>query len=258
MPNPTPIYRAKINDDFLPGYVQSMSMPLSRRTYRQDIINRDGGIVGSLGANTRRLGLTMLLMSDSTSGLGLTNLQNMLTQYQSAAAIVNRQTGMMEIRVGAQDKYLLGILDDIQADISNRSSTRMEYNVQFTVLPYLYGSEVSDTFNANATVTLALPSTANTYPIFTIPSTVTAFTATHAASGKVVEFVRGSFSGDIVVDCATMTVLAGAIDASRTMDNPNFGIRHSTGAGNLAIVITDYAGSGSVEIAVRPRTEVNV
>lgn len=257
MPNPTPIYRVKINNDFLPGYVQSFSMPFSRRTYRQDIINRDGGLIDSLGASTRRLNLIMLIRSEIDNLNGLTNLDNLLDQYQTAASILNRQTGLMEIRVGAQDKYLKGVLDNFDAAVTNQSFKRLEYSVDMIVLPYLYGTAVTDDFSGNGTLSLTLPSTANTYPVFTIPSTVTAFTATHVASGKVVDFVRGAFSGTIVIDCATMTVLQGTVDASRTMNNPNFGIRHSTGAGSFSLAITNYAGSGNVAVAVQPRTEIN-
>lgn len=129
--------------------------------------------------------------------------------------------------------------------------------MMFTILPYLFGTEVTNTFSANGAFSLTLTDTATTYPTFSVPSTVTAFTATHA-SGKVVQFARGAFTGTVVIDCATMQVLEGTIDASRSMSNVNFGIRHTSGAGSFALTIGGYAGSGNVTVGVSPRTEVNV
>lgn len=259
MPNPTPIYRIKVNNDFLPGYAQTGSSPFTRRTYMQDIINRDGGLLSSLGANIRKLQITMLLRTElDVNATGLQHHENVLEQYQTAVAIVNRQTGLLHVRVGEQGKFFKGILESIDAAEEARSARRLVYTVVFNVLPYLFGTEVTNTFSANGAFSLTLPTTATTYPAFTIPSTVTAFTAVHSASGKTLQFARGAFGSTIIVDCATMTTLEGATDASRTMDNVNFGIRHTSGAGSFSLTISGYAGSGNVTVGVFPRTEVNV
>ncbi len=253
---PAPIYVVTYGGAQFPGYVQADEQPLVFRNIDQGILNRNGGIPSIHGAEMREVNLEFVLLSEADNVSDLEHLNNVKDQYREAATICANATDVANLQIGATDRHLRAIPVSISAPFTAGSSRSTHYQVKFAAEPfYIDDSPVTGSFSGNTTVNLAMTDNLlTTYPRFTVPSGVTAFTATHSASGKVVHFVRGSVTGEILINCATFDVYktGSQIDASVTMSNVNFGIKH-TGGGTLAIVVTGYAGSGTVDVAAYPR-----
>lgn len=259
MANPTPIYRVKFDGSYLSGYAQSDAQPLGFKTTSQNALNRNGGSLKSNGADVRKITLEMRILSRLGSGSsGLDHLNDCKAQYRDSLKILARAgEDPAALYIGDMTRFTYAVVTNVSGTFQANSSRALTYNVAFDVEPfYQNDTESTATFAADGTVTIALTDTRETYPTFTIPSTVTAFVATHTPTGKIVDFSRGSFGSTIVVDCSSFTVLQGATDASSTMNNINFGIKHTTGAGNFSVDITGYAGSGNVTVGIRERYEL--
>jgi hypothetical protein len=254
---PTPIYIVTYGGTQFPGYVQGDPEALAFRHTPQNILNRNGGTITPHGTDLRRVSLQFIVLTRlATASTDLQHLNDCKDQYRVAMHIVANATGTAALKIGTTDRYLMAYPVGISAEFQAGTSRSLRYTVEFVAEPYYVSTTpISDSFSGNSTVTLTMPDTLTTYPIFTVPSGVTAFTATHAASGKVVTFLRDTVTGEVKIDCGTFTVVktSGGTDASVTMQTVNFGIRHTTGAGSFAIVITGYAGSGSVTVAASPR-----
>lgn len=253
---PTPIYVVTYGGSQFPGYVQGDEQPLSFRTIQQGILNRNGGINSFHGAEARQVNLEFIVLSTLDNVSELDHLNNCKDQYRQAVAICANATGPASLKVGDTDRHLNAIPTDITAPLVAGTSRSIRYKVTFVADPYyIDDTPVSGSFSGNTTVNLSMTDNVlTTYPIFEIPGGVTAFTATHAASGKVVDFARGSFVNTIIVDCGSFDVYkpATGTNASSTMQDVDYGIRH-TGSGTLAIVITNYSGSGTVDVDAYPR-----
>lgn len=259
MANPTPIYRVQYDGNLLPGYVQTEEQPLTFRVSKQDILNRNGGLLYHSGAGVRDIPLTFHVLSRlSTYSTGLDHLNDCKAQYKEALSILSRASSTgASLYVGDMTRYTTATVESITAPLASDTSRMISYTVKFTAQPfYLDDTEKTATFSGNGTVNITLGDTRETYPIFTIPNTVTAFVATHA-SGRVVDFTRGTFSTQIIVNCGNYTVLTpNDVDRSGTMNNVNFGIAHTSGAGTFSVDITGFSGSGSVTVGIRERYEL--
>lgn len=257
---PTPIYTVTYGSDQFPGYVQSEPQSLEFRYTPQNILNRIGGSVTTHGTDLRRVTLQFIVLTRLGAGVSeLDHLNDCKDQFREAADIASRATGLDQLKIGSTDRYLNALPVGIGTEFIAGTSRSLRYTVEFIAEPYLIDTTaVTDSFSGNGTVTLTLTDTLTTYPVFTVPSGVTAFTATHTPSGKVVDFLRGSVSGEVEIDCASLEVTktSNGLDASITMNNVNFGIRHVTGAGDLDIDITNYAGTGSVGVEASPRYSI--
>lgn len=256
---PAPIYIATFNGTNFPGYVQEEEQPLRFRSATQNILNRNGGSMTIHGAELREVTLSFIVLSSLDNVTDLQHLNNVKDQYRTALSIMARSgSTYANLYVGNTTRYVRAIPVDITAPLSAGTSRSLRYKVTFLAEPYYVDTTpVSGSFSGNSTVTLTMPATRETYPEFEIPSGVTGFTATHAASGKVVEFLRGSVTGTVRVYCNTFNVVkADGTDVSSTMENVNFGIKHTAGAGAFAIVVTGYAGSGTVDVDAYPRYEL--
>lgn len=258
---PSPIYKVKFGTQFLPGFVQTEDGPLVLNVANQTILNRNGGILSHHGAQARRIILQFIVMS--RLGAGYTELQHLndcKDQAADSAAILTSALTPEKLYIGSMDKYVLALPTSIGAPLAAGTPRTLRFTVEFIAEPYWRAdTPVSDSFTGNGTLTMTLPETRETYPVFSIPSGVTAFVATHAASGRSVDFLRGTVTGAVRVDCGDFSVVntSSGADRSRTMQNVNFGIRHTTGAGDFELDITGFAGSGTVDVDVRPRYEWN-
>lgn len=258
---PTPIYRVKFGTEFLSGYVQTEDGPLTFGVADQTILNRNGGILSKHGARSRRFVLQFIVMS--RLGAGVTELQHLndcKDQVADSSAILSRAVSPDKLYIGSMDKYVLALPTSISAPLAAGTPRTLRFTVEFSAEPYWRASTpISDSFSGNGTVTMTLPETRETYPVFSVPSGVTAFVATHSASGRAVDFLRGTVTGTIQIDCGDFSVVnaSSGADRSRTMQNVNFGIRHTAGAGDFELDITGFAGSGTVDVDVRPRYEWN-
>lgn len=252
---PTPIYIVTYDGDQFPGYVQAEEQPLNIRTIRQGILNRNGGLSTPHGAEVVPVSLDFIVMSELDNVTELEHLNDAKDQYHEARKIVARATAPAKLKIGYTTKYINAVPTSITAPLSAGQSRTIRYRVQFDALPYYIDeTAVTDSFTGNDTVALVFAAdTLETYPIFSVPNGVTAFTATHAASGKVIEFVRGTVSGTVTIDCGTFSVTTTTTDASVTMDNVNFGMKHTAGVGTMSIAITGFAGSGTVSVSAYPR-----
>lgn len=259
MASPTPIYRVSFNGSLIPGYVQTETRPLSFRSSSQSILNRNGGLMSQNGADIRKIQVDLHILSQlSTYASGLDHLNDCKSQYRTALSILARAgENAASLSIGDMDRYTLAVVDNVSAPFEAGQSRMIAYSIVFSAEPYFRASVAkTTTFSGNGTASLTLGDTATTYPTFTVPSGVTAFTATHAASGRVVDFVRGSFGSTITINCANFQVTQNGIDASSTMNNVNYGIKHTTGAGTFSVAITNFAGSGSVTMSVKERYEL--
>ena len=260
MPNPTPIYVVEYGGLQLPGYVQSIDRPTTLVSNVNTYFGRDGASLYVPSAEPKKLTIDFLIMTRlGTNSSGLLHLDDIMDQYREALAILTRSYGQNTLRIQDSDRYYLAIVDNVGMPVTAQSSTRGVYTVSFTAQPWAYGStDQSSSFTGNGTVTVTgLEDSRRTYPILSVPNGVTAFTATSDA-GQVIDFVRGSFTGVITVNCANLTaVTAAGVNAINTMDNLNFGIYYAPNIdGELEFVVTGFAGSGTVDVDVTPRYEL--
>lgn len=257
MANPTPLYRVKFNGSFLPGYLQEESHPVNKRNTTTDLLNRNGGISGVHGARPREVSLSMRVLTRLDSATGVGHLNDCQDQYAEALAICDRATTAQQLFVGDQTKYLNAIFTGASTTLTAGENRRLTYSLKFTADPYFLDvTPVTGSITGNGTLNLTMPDTRETYPVFSVPSGVTGFTA--SSGGKTVTFLRGTYPGTITIDCSNFHVTNSNGDASGTMKTMNFGIKHTTGAGTFAIVTTGYAGSGTIGVSVTPRYELNI
>jgi hypothetical protein len=259
---PSPIYVVTYDGDQFPGYVQGDDQPLILKVVSQDILNRNGGIVTPHGSEIRKISLDFIVLSRLGSDVTeLQHLNDCKDQYRVAAAITARATGVAKLYIGNTDRHLSALPTGISAPlVSDESARRIRYRVTFDAEPYYVGeTAITGSFSGNTTVGLVFATDSReTYPIFTIPSGVTGFTATHAASGKTIEFLRDTFTGEIVISTSNFTVkqTSNGGNASRTMQNVNYGMKWAGGTGTMSIVVTGFAGSGTVSVDIYPRYEL--
>lgn len=257
---PTPIYIVTYDANQFPGYLQNEPHSLEFRHTPQNILNRIGGSLSVHGTDLRRISLQFITLTRLGGGFSeLDHLNDCKDQFRDASDIVANATGLAQLKIGLTDRYLSAIPTAIGTEFIAGTTRSLRYTVEFIAEPYFVGSTpITNSFSGNGTVTLTMPDTLTTYPIFTIPSGVTAFTATHTPSGKVVDFLRGTYTGELVINCGNFSAIkpSNGNDVSGSMQNVNFGIRHTTGAGNFDIAITNYAGSGSVSVEASPRYSI--
>lgn len=257
MPNPTPIYRVKFDGEFLPGYLQAEAHPVSMRVSNLNLLNRHGGISGLHGGDQREVSLAIRVLTRLSDASGVAHLNDCQEQYAEALAICARATTPKPLYIGDQTKYLNAGFTNASAELSAGENRRLTYNLKFIADPwFLDATPVTGNITGNGTLNIVLTDTRETYPVFTVPSGVTAFTTTYG--GKTVTFVRGTYTGTITIDCSNFHVTNSSGDASGTMATMNFGIKHTTGAGTMALVTTGYAGSGTIAVSVTPRYELNI
>ena len=258
MPNPTPIYVVTYNDQQLPGYVQSDDRPLNLRYADDTVFGRDGIVSTFTGANARDISLTFLIKSTlGSNSTGLQHLDNLMDQYRTAKAILTRSPGMKELMIHDSDRYYLAKVDSVSMPMQATQSRSLLYTVGFTAQPWAYAqNSVTDSISGNGTLSLAIGTESRkTYPLLTVASTVTAFTATDG--NRTIEFVRGVNTGIIRVDCAQLRCfrLDNAQNTITSMENLNFGLYYDDGTGTYDITVTGYAGSGSIAADMFARYE---
>lgn len=259
MANPAPIYIVSYDGVQLPGYVQGDDRPITLDNNKDKVFGRDGGIVTPTGAGLRSIGLTFYLPSDLSSGSGLDHLNNVMNQYRVGLATLTRPYGENPLVIHNTDRYYLATVEKISAPLTAEKHRTIRYSVDFTAQPWAI-STVAQTgsFSGNGTANVTgMTGSRRTYPIFTIPAGVTAFTATDGY-GHTLEFLRGAYTGEIEVDCATMLVTktSDGTNAINTMVTLNYKLYYSPDSDTFPITITGYAGSGTVDISVPKRYEL--
>jgi hypothetical protein len=261
MPNPTPIYVVTYDGLQLPGYVQNEDRPVVMASIEDTILGREGINSTSIGSKSRQISFTFLVKSELENVSDLLHLENCKDQWRSALKILTRNPGMKELKIKDTDRYYLAKTERSSQPLAAGKSRSIMYTVDFTAQPWAYAeTPATDTFTGNGGILLDVGDSRKTYPVFTIPSGVTAFTATDdSGSGKSLDFVRGSYgSVQITIDCAQMLVYrtSTGVDASSTMANLNFGLYYNGTDGNYNITITNFAGSGTVTVDAYPRYEL--
>jgi hypothetical protein len=257
--SPTPIYIVEYDNDQFPGYVQEEEQPMGLRVVQQNILNRHGGIASPAGAEMMQISLNFVVLSQLDNVSDLLHLNNCKEQYIEARKIVARASGMADLYISDMTKHVRAFPTGITAPLVAGTSRSIHYKVTFLADPFYIGdTAVTDSFTGNDTLSLVFADdTLETYPIFVIPSGVTAFTATHTASGKVLEFLRtgSGISGEVSANCGSFEVIKtdNLANASATMNNVDFGMRHNAGAGTMTITVTGYSGSGTVAVSAYPR-----
>jgi phage-related protein len=257
MANPAPIYQVEFDSQLLPGYVQSDNRPISFRKVTNTLYGRDGGSQKRAGADLRKVSLTFRILSNlGTAVSDLLHLEDCMDQYRDALAILTRADEDSPLRIHDSDRYYLATVDSVSAPFSAGESRRISYDVQWTTQPWAYAiTPVTDVTAGNGGLTFALDGR-RTYPVYSVPSGVTAFTATDE-NGKVVEFTRGATTGTVTIDCGAMTVVDGSgVNAISTLDSLNFGQYWGGGAGTYDITVSGFAGSGTITVSVTPRYEL--
>lgn len=257
---PTPIYIVTYDGVQFPGYVQGEEQPLTFRTIQQNILNRDGGILSPHGAEIRKISLDFIVLSRLDNVSDLQHLNDCKDQYRTALKIAARATDLAKLKIGDTDKYISAIPTAISTALEAGTSRQIKFRITFDAIPYyISDTPITGSFSGNTTVDLVFASDSReTYPVFTVPSGVTAFTAAHSASGKTIEFSRGTFTGTIIIRTSNLEVYKSSndIDASATMQNVNFGMKWAGGTGTMSIVVTGFAGSGTVDVEIYPRHEL--
>jgi hypothetical protein len=258
MANPTPIYKVYFDGQQLPGYVQSEDRPLSLRSIVQSVIGRDGANRVPSGGNPRKISLTLLLKSRLSSGTELQHLEDCKNQWRDALKILSRAEGEKALRIQDSDRYYLGSADGISAPIVAGQSRSMNYSIDFTAsIPWAIAvTPATQTFTGNGAISITIGDSRKTYPIFTVPSGVTAFTATDE-NGKVLQFLRGAHTGTITIDCGEYIVINNSgVSAVTSMVNLGFGLHYKGTDGTYEITISGFAGSGTVTVDMYGRYEL--
>lgn len=258
MANPSAIYQVSYGGTQLPGYVQSVDRPLSIRSADSAVLGRDGINSHVTGAEARQISLNFLIMSSLEDGTGLQHLDNVTDQQRQSMAILTREPGYKPLVIHDSDRYWIAKVDSITSPQQAGIYRNMKFSVNFTAAnPFAYAAvETTDTFTGNDTLSLALGDSRRAYPRFTIPSGVTAFTATDENS-KVLQFLRGTATGEITIDCGSMTAInASGVNVITTLVELDFGLHYKGTDGTYGITITGFAGSGTVTAGIRARYEL--
>lgn len=255
---PTPTYRVKFAGTYLPGYLQTEGFPLTMRNVLVDIINRDGGVIYSNGANSRDLSLEFRVLTRVT-GTGLVQLEDCMDQYREALAICARAATNQPLYIGPTDvdTYVSATFKDSDYQLTAPDHRAMNYTLNFTTAPYLLGPVVSGSqaVSGNTSIGLTMTDTRKTYPEIVIPTGITAITISHTPSGKSFTY-SGAHANAVTVNCASLVVedSAGTNFVANITSGPDFGIYH-IGAGTMTLNITGVTGSGTVLVRMQPRTE---
>ncbi len=261
MAHPTPVYRVKFDDQYLPGYLQVEALPLTMRNVMVDIINRDGGVIYSNGAMSRDLSLEFRVLSrlNHFSASGLEELEDCIDQYRDALAICARADVGQPLYIGptTTDKYLLATFKDSDYQWTAPDHDAISYTLNFSTTPYFLGPTVSgsQSVSGNTSINVNIGDTRKTYPDITIPSGITAITVSHTLSGKSFTFA-GTHANPVTVYCGSLLVedSAGTNYVANITSGPDFGIYH-VGSGTMTLNITGVTGSGTVSVRMQPRTE---
>lgn len=259
MPNPTPIYTVTYDGVQLPGYVQSEDRPVVMSSIDDEIMGREGINTVSKGSIKRGIGISFLVKS--SLGTGVTDLQHLndcKNQWRTALAILTRRPGMKTLYIQDSDRYYLAKTDRVSMPLAAGQSRSIIYTVDWSAQPWAYAAApVDTTFTGNTTLNITIGDSRKTYPQFLVPAAVTAFTATDE-NGKVLSFLRGTQGGDLTIDCANFRVTrdSDGSNAIGTMTGVNYGLNYNGTSGSYQIVITGFAGSGTVTVRIRNRWEL--
>lgn len=256
MPFNTPIYRYKFNGSFLPGYAQQESLDFPTKSGGDDVANRNGGVLHYGGASLRPANLTLSIYSRLSAGSGLDHLNDLKDQVREALRICARVKGEAELRVGDMDRYLIAVFTGLQNTLSSSDGKKGIYVVSFMAQPIFYGDTAeTDTIAGDGTLSVTTTDTAETYPVFTIASTVTAAVLT-APDGRTLTFTRGSVTGNIEIDCGRLTAkkTSDGTNVTSTITEVDFGFSHE-GAGTFDVGVSGYAGSGDIDMSLTYRYE---
>lgn len=257
IPIPTPIYIVEYDNQQLPGYAQQIDRPVVMKSVDNEVIARENLITDSVGAEPRRIGMTFLVKSRLSNSTGLQHLDDCEQQWEDALKILTRNPGMKELFVHGSVKYFLAKSDRISMPILATQSRSMSYSVDFTAQPWAIAvTPATQSFSGNGAISVAIGDSRKTYPIFTVPASVTAFTATDE-NGKVLNFVRGAHTGIITIDCGEFIVINNSgVSAVTSMTTLAFGLNYNGTDGTYGLTITNYAGSGSVVVDMYGRYEI--
>ena len=258
MANPTPIYTVRYGSEQLPGYVQGEDRPVVLNSVDNKLLGKDGFDTAFAGTAPRDIALNFLIMSSLGSSVGdLAHLEDCKTQWRNALKILTRNPGLKQLEISDTDRYYLAKVDRVSAPLTSERSRSIRYTVDFTAQPWAIGkTAVTTTFTGNGTPSIAIGDSRKTYPIFSIPSGVTAFTVTDE-NGKILQFLRGTASGTITVDSGTLTAsTASGGSAVTTMVNLGFGLFYAGTDGVYNMTVSGFAGSGTVTVSMYPRYEL--
>jgi hypothetical protein len=256
MPPPTPIYIVTFNANTLPGYLQQEDTPFGVRGLFADSVNRHGGILDTGGAALRPIHLDMRVLSRLSSGNGLAHLNDCKAQIREALRHVARVSGPARLEIGDTDRYLNAIFQNSSFTLLAGETKRISYSLDFMAEPFFISdTPLADTIAGNGSLDVTFTdNTAQTYPTFSLPSTLTGVTFT--VGTKVLTFLRGSVTGAITIDCARLTAIkdSDGTNVVSTISEVDWGFSH-TSTGTFTVTVTGYAGSGTITMNIAARFE---
>lgn len=257
MANPSPIYQVTYDGVQLPGYVQNEDRPVVIKSADNEIAGRDGFTATAFRTGARQAALTFLVKSELGSATELEHLENCKDQWRTALKILTRNPGFKQLRIHDSDRYYLAKPEGSSMPLEAGRGRSITYDVDFSMQPWAIAvSPATTSFTGNGGINLAIGDSRRTYPIFTIPAGVTAFSATDENS-KVMSFLRGANTGTITIDCGAMTATnASGVSAVTSLVNAGFGLHYKGSDGNYAITITGFTGSGTVNVEMYARYEL--
>lgn len=256
MTNPTAVYPVQFNGTTLPGYAQGEDLPLNMRLSSAEILGRAGGTLAQRGTAMRDVSVTMRVLSRLSTGTEIAHLRDCYDQWESALETCIQPSGSAQLKIGRTDRYLDAMFVSSTAPKQvPESSRRMSYTLTFKANPpYFIGTTVSGSASVSGatTITTNIGATLKTYPVITIPSTITHITITDSGTSKSFT-LSGTHSSAWVVDCATLQITTGSNNAaSQLTSSPDFGIYH-VGSGSLVLSTSNVTGSGTVSVTMKPR-----
>lgn len=256
MPFPTPIYVYEFDGQPFPGYGQLERADYRTKAGSDDIVNRNGGVLYSGGAAVRNVVVTLNIFSRLTSGSGLDHLNDLKDQIREALRIAARHKEPKQLTLGDTDRYMMAVFLGFDSAFASTDGKRGQYSLNFAAQPLFYSTTLlTDTIAANGTLSVTTADTAEAYPVFLIPSTVTAVVLT-GPDGRTISFTRGAVTGTVSIDCGTFRIekTSDGTNVSSTVEEVNIGLSHE-GAGNLDVTVTGYTGTGTITMQLRERYE---
>lgn len=255
---PTPIYIVTFSGNDLPGYLQAQDVPFTMRNITADSVNRHGGILNTGGSALRPIRLDMRVLTRlTTTATGLQHLNDIKDQIRDAFRYLTRVVGPAPLYIGDTDRYVNAVFSNMTLNMTAGESRRGSYSVSFVAEPYFVNeTPLTDTITGNDTLSVTfVDNTAETWPKFLVPAGVTAATFTHGS--RTLTFTRGSVTGALTIDCGRLTAYkdSDGTNVVSTITEFDWGFSH-TGTGAFSVVVTGYAGSGTITMEISSRYEL--
>lgn len=140
---PNPVFRVVVNDTPVPGYAQSLDDPLDFNFDTPSVPGMHGTPVTAQGAANKTVSLSMRVLTSLVHATGMEHLNNCLTQYREALAILARTPGPFRLYLGDTDRYLEAWLTGYSLPLEAPDHKALTYSATFLTKPFYRGTTLT-------------------------------------------------------------------------------------------------------------------